>query len=203
MKPIDRSILESDNILEIAQFLLGKFLISQINGNKCVTKIVETEAYKAPEDKGSHAYNNKRTKRTEVMFHRGGISYVYLCYGIHNMLNVVTAAEGQAHAILVRAVEPISGVDYIKKRRGTTGNQLTNGPGKVCQALGITREHNGINLWDTKSLVYICENKLVPNENILTGPRVGIAYAQECAHWPWRFRIRNNPWTSKPDEVVY
>ncbi len=200
---IDKSILQNEDTIYLARHLLGKLLISQIDGQECVTRIVETEAYKAPEDKGSHAYNNKRTKRTEVMYHSGGSSYVYLCYGIHNMLNVVTGPEDQAHAVLIRAVEPLSGWEVMRNRRQAPDKQLTNGPGKLCKALGITRAHNKIDLCDKDSPIYLCDQSAIPQQQILEGLRVGIAYAEECAHWPWRFRIKDNHWTSIPDVVVY
>lgn len=200
---LNKSILQGEDTLYLAKYLLGKILISKIDGKECVTRIVETEAYKAPEDKGSHAYNNKRTSRTEVMFHSGGISYVYLCYGIHNMLNVVTGPVDEAHAILIRAVEPLSGLELMRERRNSPMKQLTNGPGKLSKALGITRSHNNLDLCDMDSPIYLCDHTDIPQHQILEGPRVGIAYAEECALWPWRFRIKDNPWTSLPDKVVY
>lgn len=203
MKALNKETFLSEDVLFLAQYLLGKMLVSQINGKECVVKIVETEAYKAPEDKGSHAHNNKRTKRTETMFLEGGITYVYLCYGIHNMLNVVTGPIDSAHAILIRAVEPIQGINAMIERRGATGQALTNGPGKLCQALGITRDHNGIGLCNSRSALWIADNESIPDSFILSGPRVGIAYAEECAHWPWRFRVKGNKWTSPPDMVMY
>ncbi len=204
ISPIEKSIYLNQDILFLAQFFLGKFLISQVENKVCITKIVETEAYKAPHDKGSHAFDNKRTKRTEIMFHEGGVSYVYLCYGIHNMLNIVTSVQDEAHAILIRAVEPLTGIDFMKSRRKIKPiKQLANGPGKLCQALGITREHNGNPYYSAKSLIWIGDNKTISDTEIIKSPRVGIAYAEECAHWPWRFRIKDNPFTSPPAQVVY
>ena len=110
--------------------------------------IIETEAYAGPEDKASHAYGNRRTKRTEVMFHKGGVAYVYLCYGIHSLFNVVTNQEGTPHAVLIRAIQPEIGIETMLKRRGKTklDNTLTNGPGSLAKALGIGLKHNGVKL---------------------------------------------------------
>lgn len=200
----EQSFYQRDDILQIAQDLLGSLITTRINKRECSAMIVETEAYKAPDDKGSHAYGNRRTKRTEVMFGEGGRAYVYLCYGLHQMFNVVSGPMGLAHAILVRAAEPVDGIAAMQERRNIGDqNQLTNGPGKLCQAMGITREHNGSILFDKSSDITISEFKLVQGEEIISGPRVGIAYAEECAHLPWRFRVKNNRWTSKPDQVNY
>ena len=137
-----------NDVVELSRQLLGYRLCSDIEG--CFTSgvIVETEAYRAPEDKASHAYGNRRTNRTEVIFGKGGMSYVYLCYGIHHLFNVVTGPIGTAHAILIRALEPADGLSIMRIRRGPSkqDNQLTNGPGKLCQALAITRDHNGLDL---------------------------------------------------------
>lgn len=202
-KVIPKSSFESDDVVKLSKFLLNKYLVSQIDQKLCVSKIVETEAYRAPEDKASHAYKNKKTNRTKTMFEAGGRSYVYLCYGIHNMFNIVTGPSGTAHAILIRALEPIEGINHMQLRRMQKSNNfnLTNGPGKLCKALGITKIHNDINLCDSKSLIYIADNTTVKPANIIASPRVGIAYAEECAYWPWRFRIKNNPWTSLPHKV--
>ena len=193
-------------VLEIAQDLLGMVLLSRVDGKETKGIIVETEAYKAPEDRGSHAFGNLRTKRTEVMFQNGGCAYVYLCYGIHQMFNIVTSIEGEAHAILVRALKPISGERTMIERRAMhqSSFNISNGPGKLTMALGIDRRHNGTNLWDHDSLLTISDEGFrVSRKSIIKGPRVGIAYAKEWAKMPWRFRIRNSSWTSKPDIVDY
>jgi len=203
-KPLPKEFYLSNDVCQLAQLLLGKYLISKIDKKLCVTKIVETEAYKAPEDKGSHAYNNKITARTNTMFAEGGRSYVYLCYGIHNMFNVVTGPTGTAHAILVRAVEPIFGIKFIAERRNIKDiKNLTNGPGKVCHALGITREDNNKQLYLDNKKIYLADNNPLNTKDIYEGPRVGIAYAEECANWPFRFYIKDNPWVSHPKIVKY
>ena len=160
----------------------------------------------APEDKGSHAYANKRTPRTETLFQTGGIAYVYLCYGIHHLFNVVTGPKDIAHAVLIRAVEATEGIEVMKLRRkmNKATKNLTNGPGKLSQALGIKTSHDTTSIVDPDSCISIKLNKTpIPEASIISSPRVGIAYAKECALWPWRFRIKNNKWTSSPDEVHY
>jgi DNA-3-methyladenine glycosylase len=200
------SFYQSDDVISLAQQLLGKIIVSHIGTESCAGRIVETEAYKAPEDKGSHAYGNKKTARTSAMFGPGGHSYVYLCYGIHQLFNVVTGPADMAHAILVRAVEPLEGLPIMLKRRKMTqlNKTLTNGPGKWTQAMGITRSHNALQLFDQKSTVQVYEDlgfDII--QDIIASPRVGIAYAAEWANQPWRFRIANNDWTSLPHEVEY
>lgn len=195
--------LDTDPVC-LARELLGKILCSHVEGSYCEGVIVETEAYKAPEDKASHAYGNRLTERTSTMFGEGGRCYIYLCYGIHEMFNIVSAPENIAHAILIRAIEPLEGLETMRKRRGRIkeDKNLGNGPGKLCKAMGISRNLNGQILYHKNSLLSIRDPG--PSAiNILAGPRVGIAYAGECANWPWRFRIKDNPYTSLPDNPEY
>lgn len=192
IKVIPQKSLLNDDPVILGQWLLGKLIISKIDDTPIISRIVETEAYKAPEDKASHAYGNKLTQRTAPMFEAGGISYVYLCYGIHNMLNVVTGPQGMAHAILIRAIEPLEGLDHIYKRRGQKPlKQIANGPGKLCKALGIDRSHNTMNLCDPQSLIHLGDAPCIKKEDIICSPRVGIDYAEECKDWPWRFRVKS------------
>lgn len=203
-KLLDYDLLKGENTPEIAQHLLGQLLYTHLNGETIISKIVETEAYQAPHDKASHAYGNKKTNRTRTMFGKAGTAYVYLCYGIHNMLNVVTGPEGKAHAILIRAVEPVSGLHFITKRRKSKKAELlTNGPGKLCSAHGITREQNGTNLLSPNSSIQLLTGNTIQKKQIIASERVGIAYAEECALWPWRFRLKDNKWTSLPHIVSY
>lgn len=188
-----------DDVVNLSRELLGCRLCSEINGHFTAGLIVETEAYRAPEDKASHAYGNRRTNRTEVIFHAGGISYVYLCYGIHHLFNVVTGPEDMAHAILVRALKPDSGLDIIRSRRGgsITDNQLTNGPGKLCQALGITREQNGLDLRKSAgNTIWIEPGEKISSSCIITAKRIGVDYADEWKEKLWRFYIKDSPWVS-------
>jgi DNA-3-methyladenine glycosylase len=196
---LDESFYQDRDVLKLGEELLGKFLCTNIDGIYTSGKIVETEAYRAPEDKASHAYGNRRTSRTEVMFHPGGQAYVYLCYGIHHLFNVVTGPEGQAHAILIRAIEPVDGIDEMLKRRQMrkTAYQLTSGPGVLTRALGITTQWNGSWLTSGKHIWIEDRNTGISGKDVLKSPRVGVDYAEECAAWDWRFRIKDNPWCSR------
>ncbi len=198
------SFYQSSNVLALAQRLLGSYLHTQINGEITIGQIVETEAYKAPEDKASHAYQNKRTKRTEVMFSEGGVAYVYLCYGIHEMFNVVSGPKDVAHAILVRAIKPIKGLEIMERRRKTKHlKNLANGPGKLCQAMGISRKLSGLDLCKASSSIFITAGKELAPKNIVASPRVGIKYAEEDALLPWRFYVKDSPFISLPRIVGY
>ena len=185
--------------------LLGKFLVTEIpcrrprgpQAPRTSGMIVETEAYAGPSDRASHAFNNRRTRRTETMFCRGGTAYVYLCYGLHAMFNVVTNVAGIPHAILIRAVQPAEGLDRIMKRRSRQrqGQSLTAGPGALTQAMGIGVRHDRTDL--TGSRIWIEDRGIrVRPCDIIASPRVGVAYAGPDARRPFRFRIRDNPWTS-------
>lgn len=201
-----QKVLESEDVVSLAQILLGATITTHFDGVTTAGIITETEAYKAPEDKGSHAHGNKRTKRTETLFAKAGTSYVYLCYGIHHLFNIVTGPKDTAHAVLIRAIQPSIGQNDMWSRRAikSKGYSITNGPGKLTQALGIKTTHNGIDLLSDDSPISITLSKeKLSSKDIVASPRVGIAYAQECAHWPWRFRIKDNAWTSLPHDVKY
>ncbi|MCS6824342.1 MAG: DNA-3-methyladenine glycosylase [Cytophagaceae bacterium] len=196
MSKLPKSFYIRNNVITIARELLGKLLVTQINGSITSGIITETEAYKAPEDKASHAYNNKRTSRTEVFFNEGGIAYVYLCYGMHHLFNIITNKENIPHAVLIRSVEPVHGIELMLKRRNLTEphTKLTTGPGSVSKALGITKDHNAIDLCgDT---IWIEEYSSKPVK-VISRPRIGVDYAQEYALKPWRFIIAGNAWVSK------
>lgn len=182
--------------MELAQQLLGQKIITHIDGKLTSGMIVETEAYQGPEDKASHAYLNRRTPRTETMFAPGGVLYVYLCYGIHSLVNIVTGPKDVPHAVLIRAIEPLEGLEVMLKRRKMhkVTPKLTSGPGCLSQALGLNCSHDGVSL--DSSLVWIEKHKTIVLSNQMASSRVGIAYAKEHQHLPWRFRIKNNPWTS-------
>ena len=178
---------------------MGYQLCTMIDGLKTSGIIVETEAYRAPEDKASHAYKDRRTNRTEVIFQEGGVSYVYLCYGIHHLFNVVSGPADMAHAILVRALEPKVGLEVMRSRRGDTipDNQLTNGPGKLCQALGITRELNGLELdKNSQNEIWIEESIDIASSQIIHAKRIGVDYADEWKEKLWRFYIKDNLYVS-------
>lgn len=188
-----------ENVIQISKDLLGKFLMTRIEG-EIVTggMIVETEAYAGATDRASHAYGNRRTNRTETMFSQGGISYVYLCYGIHNLFNIVTNQSEIPHAVLIRAIEPTLGIDLMIQRRKKKKLDftLTSGPGSLSEALGITRNQNSVSLLDDE--IWVEDHGIsFPENKIIASPRVGVGYAKEDALLPWRFRIKENPWTSK------
>jgi DNA-3-methyladenine glycosylase len=195
-------LLARDNPVEIARSLIGVELVTEIDGQVTAGRITETEAYWAPEDRASHAYNNRRTKRTEVFYGPPGTSYVYLCYGIHELFNVITGPKGTPHAVLIRAVSPSRGLETIMKRRAikTLKPQLTSGPGVVSRALGITRSYNGLDLLGERSPVRLeVTESLVHPSKIGASPRIGIDYAgPEWSEKPWRFFLRESPFVSRP-----
>lgn len=189
-----------EDVVQVSQDLLGKFLVTRINGILTSGMIVETEAYRASDDKACHAYNNRRTPRTEVMFAEGGKAYIYLCYGIHHLFNVVTGPENNAQAVLIRAVQAIDNISVMMERRGRKQltPQLSAGPGVLSKALGITTSLSGSSLLSKDGLLWIEDRQVkIDPDQITASPRVGIDYAEECVHWPWRFRVRSSKWTSK------
>jgi DNA-3-methyladenine glycosylase len=160
--------------------------------------IVETEAYTGEGDKAAHVYGGKRTKRTETMYGEAGHAYIYLCYGMHHLLNVVTNAKNVPHAVLIRALAPLEGIGLMMERRHKTKQDpsLTRGPGSLCQALGIHYGQNGASLLG--DLIWIEDRGIsIPKDQIESGPRIGVAYAQEDALLPYRFWIKGNPHVSK------
>ncbi len=188
------------DVVALARELLGKKLVTQVDGVRTSGLIVETEAYRAPDDKACHAFNNRRTPRTEVMFARGGHAYVYLCYGIHHLFNVVTGPEGMAHAVLIRAVEPLENPAVMLERRRLPAlrPQLSAGPGVLTKALGITTSLTGSDMTRDESPVWLeYHDDPPPPEYIGYGPRIGVESAGECALWPWRFWLKNSPWVSR------
>jgi DNA-3-methyladenine glycosylase len=188
---------ERKNVVKIARELLGKGLFTNIDGVMAGGMIVETEAYSWIE-RGCHAYNNRRTSRNDVMYGKGGHAYVYLCYGMHQMFNVVTNVEGTADAVLIRALQPLVGIPEMVLRRGNGAakNHLTSGPGKLAKALGIDRSMNGKSLMKNDIWIEDIGCKIAPR-NIVASPRIGIDYAGEDASLPWRFSVKDNPWVSR------
>lgn len=197
---LDRSFFTRNDVLEVSRNLLGKYLVTDFGAGRTAGRIVEVEAYRAPEDKASHAYGNRFTERTKVMYSQGGHAYIYLCYGIHHLFNVVTGAEGMAHAVLIRALEPAENTTLMLRRRrmNKMAPRLTAGPGVLAQAMGITREYTGTDMLSAQSPIWIeSRGGLVNEEDILASPRIGVDYAEECAAWEWRFFLRDNIWVSK------
>ena len=179
-----------NDVVAISRELLGKVLCTNINGVRTEAIITETEAYAGIADKASHAYGDRRTKRTEPMYGPGGTAYVYLCYGIHHLFNVVTNDEGVPHAVLVRAGKPVEGLDEILLRRNRTkvDKTLMGGPGTVSQALGIKTDMTGTSLRGRR--IWIEDRGMtVLDTDVSVGPRVGVDYAQEDAARPYRFAL--------------
>ncbi len=174
----------------IAIELLGKILVMSTGRQKRLARIVETEAYAGVIDAASHAYKNKRTPRTETMYMNGGTAYVYLCYGMHYLFNVVTNEKDIPHAVLIRAVEPLFPIpDTTKKSKRLPGS----GPALVTQLLGINNSHNGISVLDKE--IYIADDGYVPT-SIAVSPRIGVDYAGNAAKWLYRFFIDEHPHVS-------
>ncbi|WP_026476103.1 DNA-3-methyladenine glycosylase [Alkaliphilus transvaalensis] len=203
MKKLSRGFYNRPT-LDVAKELLGKFIVLNTGDSRLVSKIVETEAYIGKIDKAAHCYNNKKTPRTEVMFGKPGIAYVYLIYGMYHCLNIVTEEEGEAAAVLIRAVEPIEGLEEMisnryKKSIGEIKRKelinLTSGPGKLCIAMGITKKYNGEDLWGEE--LFLTEETSPAKMDIVTSKRINIDYAEEAIDFPWRFYIKDNPYVSK------
>ncbi|MBZ0244820.1 MAG: DNA-3-methyladenine glycosylase [Cyclobacteriaceae bacterium] len=194
---LKESFYQRSRVDSIAKDLLGKVLVSCFNNSLTSGIIVETEAYSYKE-RGCHAYNNLRTARTETLFGEGGIMYVYLCYGIHNMFNVVTNRKNKAEAVLIRALEPLQGMEIMMERTSVEKvHRITSGPGKLTKALGIGRAMDGevltgSDIWIEDSGTKIARNKIVVTK------RIGIDYAGEDAFLPWRFYLKDNLWISRP-----
>jgi DNA-3-methyladenine glycosylase len=190
------------DVIFVARDLLGKVLFTQIEGQITAGIIVETEAYFGEIDKASHAYGGRRTNRTEIMYSQGGVSYVYLCYGIHHLFNIVTSVKGEPHAVLVRAIEPLIGTEIMEQRRNmpVTKSAISSGPGSAAKALGIDYSFNkkdlgGEEIWiEDQGIKYT-------DDQIVASPRVGVAYAQEDAFLPWRFFVKGNKYVSKPNKI--
>ena len=193
MKKLPHAFYLQHDVVNIAHQLLGKVLVTQWNGALTSGRIVETEAYAGNIDKASHAYKG-RTPRTAVMFAEGGITYIYLCYGIHQMFNIVTNVEGVPHAILIRALEPIEGVDVMLQRTGKPklDASLTRGPGNVGKAMGFHTSQTGLSLQSDE--LFIGDDLYSLDEKeIKTSPRIGVDYAGEDALLPYRFYIKGHP----------
>jgi DNA-3-methyladenine glycosylase len=194
---LPRGFYTRPNVLTVARDLLGKLLVVPTqNGERVSGRIVELEAYRGPQDRAAHSYGGRRTKRTETMYGIGGTAYVFFVYGMYNQFNVVSGAAEVPHAILIRALEPVEGVELMRKRRpGQPDYNLTNGPGKLCIAMNIDRGLDGADL--TGSNVWIEEAKKLPPRQIASGPRIGIDYAEEWVDKPWRFWIKDNIYVSR------
>ena len=183
MSPLPREFY-AQPVLRVAKACIGKLLVHETKQGLCVGRVVETEAYRGPEDRAAHSFGGRRTARTEVMFGPPGHAYVFFVYGMHYQFNIVTTKLGAPHAVLVRALEPVYGVEWMAKRRNlpATSRELTNGPGKLCQAMAIGREAYGLDL--CASPLFLAEG---PRTRSASSARIGIDYAGDWAQKPWRF----------------
>ena len=196
MSKLSAEFYQQDDVLLISRELIGKVLCTQFAGDLTSGIIVETEAYGGITDKASHAYGGRRTKRTEIMYAKGGTAYVYLCYGIHHLFNVVTNVKSVPHAVLIRAIQPLNGIEIMLRRRNmkTISNRLTAGPGILSQAMGISVQISGQSLLDKQ--IWIENNNPLKDFKIISSPRVGVQYAGKDASNPWRFQIEYSTWVS-------
>lgn len=186
-----------ESVVLIAKELIGKILVTNLDGMLTAGRIVETEAYNGIIDRASHSFGGRRTARTEIMYAKGGTAYVYLCYGIHHLFNVVTNEANTPHAVLIRAVEPVAGIENMLLRTGKpfADYTLTKGPGNVSKALGIKIKHTGISLIGEE--IFIADDIYkIENKNVLVSKRIGVNYAGEDASLPYRFTMKDNKYVS-------
>jgi DNA-3-methyladenine glycosylase len=197
MKKLSLDFYRRDDVLLIARELMGKLLVTKKDGVITSGRIVECEAYAGFPDKASHAFGGRRTKRNEVMYADGGLAYVYLCYGIHHLFNVVTHSKDIPHAILIRSLEPVKGIKDMLIRTDKNGldNTLTKGPGNASKALGIHTNDTGTSLLG--GTIYLMDDGFAYTKNeIAASPRIGVEYAGEVALLPYRYYIKGNPFVS-------
>jgi DNA-3-methyladenine glycosylase len=196
-RKLPREFYTRPGVLTVARQLLGRLLVVPArDGSRVSGIIVETEAYRAPHDRASHAFGGRRTGRSETMYRVGGTAYVYFVYGMYHQFNVVSNARDVPHAVLIRALEPVEGVPRMRRRRhGRPDRDLTSGPGERGLALGIDRTFDGADLLGDRVWIEDGARRIRPAE-VASGPRIGIDYAAEWADRPWRFWIRDNPHVS-------
>ena len=189
------------DVVALSRDLIGKYLFTCIGGELTGGYIVETEAYAGVIDKASHSFGGRVTPRTQTMYRQGGVSYVYLCYGIHEMFNIVTSVEGQPHAVLIRAIQPTHGLDMMMHRRKmeTLKPNITKGPGSVAKAMAISRKINAVCL--QSDTIWLEDRGLTfPDAEIKASPRIGVGYAGDDALLPYRFYVNGNIYVSKPNK---
>ncbi|HYX22985.1 MAG TPA: DNA-3-methyladenine glycosylase [Thermoanaerobaculia bacterium] len=198
-RPLPRSFYRRPAEI-VARDLLGRYLVRELEGERLVLRLVEVEAYLGAPDRASHAWDGRRTPRNESLYLPGGFAYVYFIYGMHYCLNAVTGEAGVGSAVLLRAGAPVEGGERMAENRGWTKQvrpgDLAGGPGKICQALGIGRELDGVPL--DRPPLYVTKGEPVGEEQIVASPRIGVAYAGEAAGWPLRFSVRGAPEVSRP-----
>ena len=194
---LDRDFFTRTDTLRVARDLLGKLLVvPTADGRRVSGMIVETEAYLGEIDKAAHSYGGRRTARNEITYAEGGHVYVFFVYGMYYQLNLVTGLADHPHVVLIRAVEPVEGIEIMRERRGAMKDKnLTSGPGKLCIAFGITRELNGEDLM--RDRIWVEDHRDLKKSEIASGPRVGIDYAEEFIDMPWRFWLAENIYVSR------
>jgi DNA-3-methyladenine glycosylase len=197
------AFFERGDVVEITKDLVGKILVTFFDEKLAAGRIVEAEAYNGPFDKASHSYNNRRTRRTEVMYAQGGVAYIYLCYGIHQMFNIVTNVKDIPNAILIRALEPLTGIDVMLARSNKMahGFDLTRGPGNVAKAMGLHTSQTGMSLQSDQLYIADDGHTYEPDQVVAT-PRIGVDYAAEDALLPYRFIVKGNACVSGKKNVL-
>jgi DNA-3-methyladenine glycosylase len=196
--PLPREFYTRNDVVQVAKELLGKVIYTLFENQLTAGIIIETEAYAGVNDKASHAYNSRRTARTEIMYHNGGCAYVYLCYGMHSLFNIVTSEQNEPHAVLIRGIEPLHGIEVMKLRAAKPGLNYKDGigPGKVSRLLGILVAHSGVDLCfaslDSSKIWIQDEGIIVSDIEISSGPRIGVDYAAEDSQRPYRFQWLKN-----------
>jgi len=197
LKKLDIAFYDRADVVKIAKELIGKIIVTQFGGVVTAGRIVETEAYEGEIDRASHAWGGRRTNRTEVMYGSAGVAYVYLCYGIHHLFNIVTNSRDIPHAVLIRAIEPLAGIETMLARTGKKqpDHSLTKGPGNVSKALGIYTKQTGMSLLGDELYIGTDDFKARKNEIIAT-PRIGVDYAGQDAALLYRFVLKGNPYVS-------
>jgi len=198
MKKLPLQFYKQTDVVSIARELIGKIVVTNLEGKITSGRIVETEAYVAFIDKASHAYKGRRTARNEHMYAVAGTAYIYICYGMHQMLNVVTNKKGVPDAVLIRALEPLAGIDTMLQRTGKVKLDftLTKGPGNVGKALGIFKTHSGVHLLDDEIYITSDKNFIIETGMIGSSKRIGVNYAGEDALLPYRFYLKGNKFVS-------
>jgi DNA-3-methyladenine glycosylase len=196
-KKLDARFYDRADVLQIARDLLGKILVTEWDGIRSSGRIVETEAYAGVNDRASHAFGGRRTSRSEHLYGNPGTIYIYICYGMHHLFNVITNKKDIPHGVLIRALEPMEGVDYMLKRTGkpVADYTLTKGPGNLSRALGISKFHNGGNLFSQEIFIEDDGYRYKNNEVQVTR-RIGVESAREDAELPYRFIVKGNPYVS-------
>jgi DNA-3-methyladenine glycosylase len=196
-KKLNQSFYNRKDVVQIARELLGKILVTKFDGIRCAGRIVETEAYAGVNDRASHAFGGRRTARNEHLYGRPGTVYVYICYGLHHLFNVITNKKDIPHGVLIRALEPIEGIEYMLQRTGKpiADYTLTKGPGNLARAMGMSKLHTGGDLFSEE--IYIEDDgKRYKKDQILITKRIGVESAREDAELPYRFIVKSSPYVS-------